>query len=215
MEFVATLLGQAKDQGFLGRANIGEQIDHSIAFADVVGSLITDTGSPGHGVVDLGSGGGLPGLVLAVQIPDVPLTMVEGSTRRAAWLADAVRTAGWADRVQVVARRAEEVGRDAYWRGAALVVTSRLFGRPAVVAECAAPLMGVGAHLVVSEPPVPPDARGASPDRWPSSELGTLGLEPALSVEARGYHFVTIRSASSCPDRYPRRTGIPEKRPLF
>jgi 16S rRNA (guanine527-N7)-methyltransferase len=62
---------------------------------------------------------------------------------------------------------------------------------------------------VVSEPP------GGRPDRWPAPDLAVLGLEPVALVEAGGASYQVLRQVSSCPDRFPRRTGIPAKRPLF
>jgi 16S rRNA (guanine527-N7)-methyltransferase len=157
--------------------------------------------------VDLGSGGGLPGLPLALLWPGTSWILVEAGTKRAAFLREAVGRLDLTDRVEVAARRAEEAGRSAL-RGAAECVVARSFGPPAVTAECAAPLLKVGGTLVVAEPP------GGDPDRWDPEGLTLLGLSPGRSVTRPTAYQVLIQE-TPCPARFPRRTGIPNKRPLF
>ena len=113
--------------------------------------------------------------------------------------------------------RAEACGRREDLRGAFGGVLARSFGRPAVVAECAAPLLEVGGFLVVSEPPRPAEvAHALEPGgtRWPAEELEALGLVP-LGVVHEGFDYMTLRQVTACPDRFPRRDGVPAKRPLF
>ena len=198
-----TVLTESRTLGLLGPGPVGAHIEHAEAFAD---GVATPTA-----VADLGSGGGVPALVLAAQCwPEASFTLIDAGKRRCAFLTDAVHDLGFDDRVQVRWQRAEEAGRDPALRGAFGVVTARGFGPPAVTAECGAPLLRVGGLLVVSEPP------GGEPGRWPADGLGILGLvgveverstsEPAVA------HFEQV---SACPERYPRRVGIPTKRPLF
>ncbi len=163
----------------------------------------------GPGVVfDLGSGGGLPALPCALAVPGWSWVLVESQLRRADHLVSACRRLGLTDRVEVLHRRAENVGRDPGRRSTADVVTARSFGLPAVVAECAAPLLGVGGRLLVSEPP-------SRSDRWPTDGLAVLGLSPAVPIEADGLAFVELFQQAPCPPEYPRRPGIPRKSPLF
>jgi 16S rRNA (guanine527-N7)-methyltransferase len=112
-----------------------------------------------------------------------------------------------------VTSRAEEHARVAGERGAYDLVVARSFASPGVTAECAAPLLRLGGHLVVSEPP-----SGDPADRWPSGALGQLGLGEPAGVVVDGpepTHLVRIRLETPTADRYPRRVGIPAKRPLF
>jgi 16S rRNA (guanine527-N7)-methyltransferase len=90
-------------------------------------------------------------------------------------------------------------------------VTARSFGRPAVVAECAAPLLKPGGWLVVSEPPA---ADRPETPRWPAVALGQFGLVPEEQAR-EGFEYQVLRQHEACPDRFPRRTGVPAKRPLF
>jgi 16S rRNA (guanine527-N7)-methyltransferase len=205
---VLEVLEEAQHQGLIGSGPLRPHVVHSLGFSDAARKRGRPFG-PGDRVADLGSGAGLPGLVLADAFPEVSFTLIEGSTRRAAFLGHAVVSLKWDRRVEVVGARAEVAGRQAGMRGAHTVVVSRLFGSPAATAECAAPLLQTGGWLVVSEPP---DAAGG---RWPAAGLAVLGLVPAGVVTEPGGRFATLEQAHPCPDRFPRRTGVPAKRPLF
>ena len=113
-----------------------------------------------------------------------------------------------------VAGRAEEVARDPAHRGGYDLVTARSFGAPAVTAECAAPLLRVGGELLVSEPP-----EATTSERWPRDGLAELGLggPERQVVDASGVpvHLVRLVLEEACGERYPRRVGVPSKRPLF
>lgn len=150
----------------------------------------------------------MPALVLAEQWPASQWHLVEVMQRRAAFLRAAVRDLGMDGRVVVDERRAEDVGRDAALRGSFDLVTARGFGPPPVTAECAAPLLRHGGVLVVSEPPED-DAT-----RWPADGLAQLGFDPPVVVAGRA-RFVRILLTEPCPVRYPRRVGLPAKRPLW
>jgi 16S rRNA (guanine527-N7)-methyltransferase len=207
-EALLARLAEAQRRGFLGPAPLEQHVAHSRSFLEVI-ERFAPAGLGDSVLVDLGPGGGVPGLVLAAWLPAQRLVLQEASTTRAAWLEEAVEVLGWVDRIQVDARRAEEAGHDPARRHSALVVTARAFGKPAVTAECGAPLLRAGGVLVVAEPP-----NGAS--RWSADGLALLGLERAwwgaVTPEA---HFAVLRAVGACPERYPRRTGVPNRRPLF
>jgi 16S rRNA (guanine527-N7)-methyltransferase len=168
----------------------------------------SESSAPPRGLaIDLGSGAGVPGLILATLWPASHWVLLDGSQTRAAWLTDAVAELGLSDRVRVSADRAEVAGRGPL-RGSAVLVVARAFGGPAVTAECGAPFLQQGGWLAVAEPP------GGRPDRWSSAGLSSLGLATVRSV-SDPFAFQVIQSVSACPDRFPRRTGVPAKRPLF
>ena len=164
------------------------------------------TAFSGRGL-DLGAGGGVPGLVLAIEMPGSRWVLLDAGQRRTAFLEQAVDRLGLGHRVEVVRARAEVAGHELALRGTFELVIARSFGPPAVVAECASPMLKLGGLLVVSEPPDRTTAH-----RWPPEELEILGLEPVVSGHPS---FACLRQAGACPDRFPRRVGVPAKRPLF
>lgn len=210
---LAQLLAEARELGLVGPGSVERHLQHATAFAEAVEHAIGSGGGqpPPSRIVDLGSGAGLPGLVLARRWPGSSVELLEGSERRAVFLTGAVERLGWSGRAVVVAERAEAAGRSPARRGRSDVVVARSFGSPAVTAECAAPLLAVGGWLVVSEPPHTEDASA----RWPSIGLGALGMSGATPISSSGFHFVGVRQLQECPERFPRRVGVPTKRPLF
>jgi 16S rRNA (guanine527-N7)-methyltransferase len=197
------VLAEAQRLGYVGGRDLEAHVRQAEAFAAVVG----EGASP---VLDLGSGGGLPGLVLAAEWPAAHLTLLDGSSERCAFLTEAVAGLDLSDRVTVAVGRAEALGHDDGLRGRFEVVVSRSFGAPAVVAECAAPFLAEGGRLVVSEPP------NADGSRWAhADELAEVGLVVERLVAQGGFGFQFLRLVALSPSRYPRRTGVPTKRPLF
>ena len=195
-------LARGRAQHFLGPGPLETHIEHSLGFAACVLEPAT--------ALDLGSGGGVPGLVLArLRWPATRWVLVEARERRCEFLRDEARRLGVIARVEVRTERAEVAGRDPALRGTVDVVVARGFGRPAVTAECAAPFLRVGGHLVVSEPP------GGRPQGWTGAGLTELGLERTAHGPGTGFTYAVFRAVRACPDRFPRRTGLPAKRPLF
>lgn len=199
---VLEVLRESRAAGFLGPAPAEQQLAHALAFAGAV--------DPPSQAVDLGAGGGLPGLALAALAwPQAAWTLLDANLRRCQFLEGAVAELGLGARVEVRHGRAEDVARDPHLRHACDLVVARSFGPPPVVAECGAPLLRVGGALVVSEPPAE-----RTVDRWPAEPLATLGLGPAEPVDGP-FHLVRLPCLVLAGDRWPRRTGVPAKRPLY
>jgi 16S rRNA (guanine527-N7)-methyltransferase len=203
------VLEEARGLGFLGPGPVEPHLAHAAGYAAVVEEEAGAGGWSLRRAVDLGSGAGVPGLVLALHFVEAEWVLVEVSERRSAFLRRAVAELGLEERVNVVAVRAEVVGRAPAYRGRCDLVVARSFGPPAVVAECAAPLLRVGGRAVVSEPP---DGGSA---RWPATGLAQLGMTAGPAVRAGGAAYQVLRQELTCPDRFPRRVGMPGKRPLF
>ncbi len=200
---------------------------HSEAFAGVVRSLIGagrlagaaqagddapgGASSPRPELADIGSGAGVPGLILAELLPEVAVTLIDRRAGRAAWLeeaAAALAREGIGIRVRCGDVYDLARGED---RGRYDLVTARAFGSPVVTAELGGALLRTGGLLVVSEPP-------DQPDRWNDVDLEGLGLTdsgpagaiPRVGAEAtrRARFRVLVRRAPLAPHR-PRRTPRP------
>jgi 16S rRNA (guanine527-N7)-methyltransferase len=200
------VLGEGQAIGYIGSGALEPHVRQALAFAEAVGDVPIRA-------VDLGSGGGLPGLVLATSSwSTTELTLLDAGEQRTRFLERSVATLGLEPRVKVARGRAELLARSDL-RGTFDAVVARAFGAPAVVAECAAAFLLPGGMLVVSEPPA---VDGLTNPRWDhDEELAQLGLVRDGSLEIDGCRFQRLRAAAPCPDRFPRRDGVPAKRPLF
>jgi 16S rRNA (guanine527-N7)-methyltransferase len=200
------VLEGAREAGFLGPGPVEVHLRHALGFAMAVETAL---GRPPVTFADLGTGGGVPGLVLSLRWIGTRGIFVDSNHRRIEALRLAVARVGVEDRVEVIEERAELVGRPGPYREGYEAVTARSFAEPAVTAEIAAGLVVVGGVLVVSEPP------DLSRERWPASGLSDLGFGAAEPVEQAGAHFVIVRKVSGAPEQFPRGVGRPGKRPLW
>lgn len=160
------VLDEARRRGFLGDRPIPAVVEHARHF---VAELHDDLGS----VIDLGSGGGVPGLVVAFDRPELEVTLLDRRTKRTDFLELAVRRLGWTTGVHVIAGDAAQLATSAAARFDA--ATARGFGPPERTLPLASALVRTGGLIVVSEPPTtdaPP-----SPARWPAELLQTAGVE--------------------------------------
>ncbi|WP_195210417.1 16S rRNA (guanine(527)-N(7))-methyltransferase RsmG [Actinomarinicola tropica] len=198
---LTNVLERSRTLGFLGPGPVTDHIEHAQRLVAVLDALPLPTAGTG---VDLGSGGGVPGLVVARALPTWRWILLDAMERRTAFLDQAVHDLGLRH-VEVRRERAELSGRSELRHGVDLVV-ARSFGPPAVTAECAAPLLRVGGILVVSEPPTSDGAR------WSADGLRSLGLDP--EPLARGT-WIAFRQDEKAPESAPRAVGRPGKRPLW
>ena len=202
LDGLGRVLTRSHALGFLGPGDPMFHVEHALGFGDELHEA--------RRVVDLGSGGGVPGLVLAAT-DEREYLLVDAMQKRCAFLESAVRELGIEDRVSVVWGRAEDIGRDAHRRRSMDAVVSRSFGRPAVADECSSPLLLLGGLLIVSEPP----DSSQSDVRWQADGLARLGMVDDGPRSHRGSSYRVLRQERDCPAEYPRRAGVPAKRPLF
>jgi 16S rRNA (guanine527-N7)-methyltransferase len=153
---VLDALGEAQRIGMLGDAPLEQVVDRSLAF---VRALPLEART----VIDLGSGGGDPGLVIAVAEPDLLVTLVDRRQKRTDLLSRLVGRLGVQDRVEVVTSDVVELGQrlpGRFWDAA----TSRSFGPPEYTASHASALLQPGGVLLVSEPPASDGSRWENPE---------------------------------------------------
>ncbi len=163
--------------------------------------------------VDLGSGGGIPGIPIALARPDMRWTLVDSAGRKASTLRAFVDALGL-DGVEVVASRAELLGHDPAHREAYDVVAARACAALAVLGEYALPLVRVGGSLVAWKGRMSDDELSAGGRA--AARLGGAAPEVhATGVTALGDHrFVVIAKVGPTDPSYPRRPGVPARRPL-
>lgn len=156
-------------------------------------------------VVDIGSGGGLPAIPLAIHLPRIRFTLVEADRRKAAFLHHVAGTLALAN-VAVAVGRAELLGHDPAFRERFDRATARAAAGPAALLELALPFLRVGGVLLDQVSAVDLEAL-----RGPARTLG--GGEPSLQV-VTGRSILLVPKEAPTPAQYPRRPGIPKRRPL-
>lgn len=163
-------------------------------------------------IIDVGSGGGLPGLPLKLARPELSLALLEANRRKAAFLVQAVATLGLGG-VEVVGARAEDAGRDPRHREAYDVATARALASMPVVAELCLPFLRLGGRLLAMKAGAEAEARSAEPA---ITRLGgrLLAVTPAASAARSLGQVVVVEKVSPTPPEYPRRAGVPGRRPL-
>lgn len=162
-------------------------------------------------LVDVGSGGGLPGLPLKIARPDLEVTLLEADQAKAAFLEQAVARLGIGD-VQVLSRRAEDVGREPRYRERFDVAVARAVAPMRTLVELCLPLVRVGGRLLAQKT----DPKEAA-DALKAIELlgGRLGIVlPAPSAARAAGVIAVVFKARPTPEAYPRRAGVPARKPL-
>jgi 16S rRNA (guanine527-N7)-methyltransferase len=162
-------------------------------------------------VVDVGSGGGLPGIPLKIVRPELHLTLIEADQGKAAFLVYACAQLGLGG-VEVVARRAEEAGHDPRLREAFDVAVARALAPMPVLAELCLGLVRVGGRLLAQKTEGEDVAAARHAIEVMGGQLGAIQATP--SVARQDGTIVVIDKIRPTPSAYPRRSGVPSRRPL-
>ncbi|HEY41490.1 MAG TPA: 16S rRNA (guanine(527)-N(7))-methyltransferase RsmG [Dehalococcoidia bacterium] len=190
------------------------QLNHFLDALTVVLAWQPDKGDTRLKVIDVGTGNGIPGIPLKIAFTEIELTLLESTTKKVAFLRhliDQLKLGG----TEIVAGRAEEVAHDSRYRESFDLVLSRAVAPLPTLAELTLPFCTVGGSMVVHKKgDIEEELRRAS------QAIDTLGgrlrevraLEiPELPDQRR---LVVIGKISTTPEQYPRRPGIPKKRPI-
>jgi 16S rRNA (guanine527-N7)-methyltransferase len=211
--FVALLL-DANQRMNLTRVTLPDDVARLHLLDALAGLPLLDSRAPNR-VIDLGSGGGIPALPLALARPEVQWTLVDSVGKKANVLRGFAEALGMRN-VTVIAERAETLGRDASHRERYDLVTARACAPLPVLAELALPLLALSGSLIAWKGPLDKDDDEVRRGRSAIAQLGGGRLEildtglPALG----GHRLVTVRKERPTPARFPRRDGEPRRRPL-
>ncbi|MEO8251773.1 MAG: 16S rRNA (guanine(527)-N(7))-methyltransferase RsmG [Chloroflexota bacterium] len=211
--FVALLLA-ANRRHNLTRVTLPDEVARVHLLDSLAALPILDRLAPTD-ALDLGSGGGVPALPLALARPEMGWTLVDSVAKKAALLREFVEALGLRN-VTVLSDRAEAVGRDPRHRERHAVVTARACAPLPVLAELALPLLVTGGKLLAWKGPLADEDEEVRRGRVAIHQLGGGDLEildpglPALG----GHRFVIVHKKGATPARFPRRAGGPGRRPL-
>ena len=154
-------------------------------------------------LIDVGSGPGIPGVVIAVVRPDVRVTLLDSDSHKAGFLTHVAGMLGLSS-LTVVNRRAEEAGHDPLLREQFDIATARALAPAAALCELTLPFVRVGgivAALVADSPVAARDARSAAALLGGGAPVARPGV-------------LLVPKAALTPARFPRRAGVPARRPL-
>ena len=171
-------------------------------------------GRPGPRVVDVGSGAGFPGIPLKLLYPPMRLTLLEATGKKVGFLEHMIERLGL-QQVTAVQARAEELGHDPAHRETYDLALARAVADMAVVAEYTLPFCQVGGWVIAQK------GEAGAAEAWTANPaIQRLGgeLSRVLPVELPGLpedrSLVIVEKVAPTPPAYPRRPGVPAKRPL-
>ena len=204
------LTAENQRQNLISRKSFAYELDKH--FEDSL-KLLDFLKIAGEKIIDIGSGAGFPGLVLALACPQTEFTLVESARKKSNFLEE-VKTELGLPNVSVICRRVEDLGQDSNFRGSFSLCSSRAVASMNVMLEYGLPLLRPGGKLLLW--------KGRNYQReieQAENALQVLGglLEDVWFynlMEERDRAIVVIKKEKETPDKYPRRVGIPSKRPL-
>jgi 16S rRNA (guanine527-N7)-methyltransferase len=175
------------------------------------GLVLLDHLGDARRLVDVGSGAGLPGLPLKIARPDLDVTLIESDSSKAAFLVHASAVLGLIG-VHVVARRAEEAGHEPQLREAFDVAVARALAPLPVLVELCLPFVRVGGRLLAQKTDrESPDTASRAIELLGGANLAVHASPSA--ARAKGT-VVVIEKVRPTPLEYPRRPGLPARKPL-
>ncbi|MBI5959205.1 MAG: 16S rRNA (guanine(527)-N(7))-methyltransferase RsmG [Chloroflexi bacterium] len=183
-------------------------------FLDSLSVIMAGPLLPGQRVIDVGTGAGFPGLPLRLIYPQIELTLLEATAKKTRFL-DHMTTLLGLNNVRILTARAEEAGQIDAHREKFDVVLARAVAQMPVLSEYLLPLCKVGGRCVALK-----GETAAAEVQRAENALRILGgrLEKIIPVElpqvAETHYLVIIQKTAATPPLYPRRAGMPTKRPL-
>ncbi len=183
-------------------------------FLDSLSVVLAGLSLPGQRVIDVGTGAGFPGLPLRLVYPTLDLTLMEATAKKIRFL-EHIATLLNLNNVRILNARAEEAGQEAAHREKFDLVLARAVAPMPVLGEYMLPLCKVGGRCIALK-----GETAAAETQRAENALRILGgrLEKIIPVElpkvVETHYLVVIQKTAATPPQYPRRPGIPTKRPL-
>ncbi len=183
-------------------------------FLDSLSVLLAVPMTPGLRVIDVGTGAGFPGLPLRIVYPFIELTLLESITKKTSFLEHITKRLSL-NNVRIANTRAEDAGQDDACRERYDLVLARAVAQMPVLGEYLLPLCKVGGRCVALK-----GENAVVEAQQAEQALRILGghLEKVIPVELpqvpETHYLVVIQKIAATPLQYPRRTGMPGKRPL-
>ncbi len=167
----------------------------------------------GTRIVDIGTGAGLPGLPIKIALPGCHMALLDSHGKRCTFMREVIEAMGLRG-AEVLEGRAEDLGRDESLRGTFDLVIARAVAPLPVLLEYAIPFATVGGHLAATKGSAASAEiadSGRALDELQAEIADVVPFEPPQGLRQS---LVIVRKVRPTPDRFPRRPGIPTKRPI-
>jgi 16S rRNA (guanine527-N7)-methyltransferase len=180
----------------------------SLTCATVTGDLT------GQSLVDVGTGAGFPGIPLKILYPGLHVTLAESIQKRTDFLA-AVTAELVLQNVTIIAERAEAVGQNPLYREQFDWAAARAVAAMPVLAEYLLPLCKVGGHMLAQKGESAPEETEQAAEAIEILGGGGAAItEINLPGVENRHYLVVVKKVRPTPEKYPRRVGVPGKRPI-
>lgn len=183
-------------------------------FVDSLACTLATGNLNGQLLIDVGSGAGFPGLPLKILFPELRLRLLESVGKKRDFLQAAVDVIGLTD-VQVIGARAEDAGQNEAQREVYDWAVARAVARLGTLVEYLLPLVRVGGYVLAQKGQQAAVEMSEAAEGITLLGGGTPRLVPVQLAEHEApSYLVLIEKIAPTPDLYPRRAGVPAKRPL-
>ncbi len=191
------------------------QVRHFLDSLTVTLALKRPLGGVGFRLIDVGTGAGLPGIPLKILLPDIELVLLDSTARKAGFLHH-LKHKLTLDNVEIVVGRAEDVAHKAQYREKFDLVVSRAVSPLPTLTELTLPFCAIGGSFVAQKKGAI-DAEISKAGRAINLLGGSLREVKSIDLEefADERWLVIIDKILPAPPQYPRRPGIPAKRPIM
>jgi len=191
------------------------QVGHFLDSLTVTLAMKLPAGVGSFGIIDVGSGAGLPGIPVKILLLDVKLVLLEATAKKANFLRHLIAKLVL-DNVEVVVGRAEEVAHDAQFRERFELVLSRAVAPLPTLAELTLPFCAVGGSFVAQKKGAI-DLEVSKASRAITMLGGNLREVKGVDLEefSDKRWLIVVDKVMPTLQQYPRRPGIPAKRPIF
>jgi len=163
--------------------------------------------------LDVGSGAGFPGLPLKILIPEMKLTLIEATKKKVIFLEHMIHLLDL-EKVEAIHTRAEEIGHVPEHREQYDIVLARAVAHLTILCEYCLPLCHLGGRMIALKGKDAREEAGASQKALDVLGGSLLEVKPIHLPGLEEHHLVVVDKVAKTPKRYPRRPGVPSKRPL-
>ncbi len=190
-------LGEAQRLGFLGAGSLRTAVERAQRFSRAIPEGVDD-------LIDVGSGGGVPGLVVAIDRPEIRVTLLDRRERRTDFLSRAVSRLALGEHVRVICSDAARLARHEDHRARYGAALARGLGPPPVTAELCRGFVVAGGVILVAEPPPGSGVNGGH--RWPADGLQRAAL---IRQDSGVPGIAVLEAVGECPPSLPRKRQEP------